>query len=200
MNMMTSEMATLTKQHSIITELLGDIKQLKWQNMEQEKKIVFLENRVSDLEQYSQMNDVIISGLVIRPRNYLQAVKGTRSESGAEHEETTEEQTGQCSTALLHRSATAARWTCWTHRPAAWARDSVHSPSARTLDRHMKTHIGKKPFNGPQCNCASVSPVPCCTPTYQSARQVKTEDDAMHRDPRERTVIISGAANDEEEA
>ncbi len=70
---MTSEIVTLMKQNSIITELLEEIKQLKRQNMEQEKKILQLENRVSELEQYSRMNDVIISGLVIRPRKYLQA-------------------------------------------------------------------------------------------------------------------------------
>ncbi|KAJ8385436.1 hypothetical protein AAFF_G00188880 [Aldrovandia affinis] len=78
--------------------------------MEQEKKIVYLENRVSDLEQYSWMNDVIISGLVIRPRNYLRAVKGTRSESGAEHEETTEEQAaGSCSPVAAPSDATQAK-------------------------------------------------------------------------------------------
>lgn len=92
MNMMSSEMASVTKLHSIITELLGEIKQLKMLNIEQEKKIIYLENRVSDLEQYSRINDVIISGLVIRPRNYLQAVKGTGPESSPEHEESTEEQ------------------------------------------------------------------------------------------------------------
>lgn len=73
MNMMTSEMAIFTKQQSIITELLDEIKQLKRLNLEHEKKIGYLENRVADLEQYSRMNDIIISGLAIKPRSYLQA-------------------------------------------------------------------------------------------------------------------------------
>lgn len=40
----------------------------------------------------SKMNDVIISGLVIKPRSYLQAVKGNGSESRGEHDQSTEEQ------------------------------------------------------------------------------------------------------------
>ncbi|KAJ8361923.1 hypothetical protein AAFF_G00410800 [Aldrovandia affinis] len=93
MNGITIDMATLMKQQSAITDLLSEIKQLKWQNMEQAKKIVELENRVADLEQYSRTNDVIITGLAIRPRNYAQATKGATSVNGVvEHEETTEEQ------------------------------------------------------------------------------------------------------------
>ncbi len=53
MNMMTGEIATLTKQHSITTDLLAEIKQFKCQNMEQEKKIALLENQVLDLKQYT---------------------------------------------------------------------------------------------------------------------------------------------------
>ncbi|KAJ8271053.1 hypothetical protein GJAV_G00122230 [Gymnothorax javanicus] len=98
MNMMTMERASLKKQSHIITELFGEIKQLKRQNSEQEQKILYLENRVSDLEQYSQMNDVIISGLKIKPRNFSQAVTGIGAKVGIELEETTEEQV----TAFLH--------------------------------------------------------------------------------------------------
>ena len=87
MNMMSSEIASLTKQNSIITGLLTEIKQLKLKNMEQEKQIVMLENRVSDLEQYSRINDIILSGLAVRPKTYLHAVKGTGSEDSTEHEE-----------------------------------------------------------------------------------------------------------------
>ena len=92
MNMMSSEMATLTKQQSIITELLEEIKRLKLQNGEQQKRIVDLEDRVSDLEQYSRINDVIISGFEVRPQSYRQAVMGLESEGNGDHEETTEKQ------------------------------------------------------------------------------------------------------------
>ena len=92
MNMMSSDIASLRKDNAVITALLSEMKQLKQKNVEQEKTIIQLESRVSDLEQYSRINDVIISGLAVRPRSYLQAVKGTTSEDGTDHEETTEEQ------------------------------------------------------------------------------------------------------------
>lgn len=91
MNMMSGELALLTKQQSTITDLLTEIKQLKIQTAEQAKKIDFLENRVADLEQYSRINDVLITGLDIRS-SYSQAVRGSRSDTNSEHEATTEEQ------------------------------------------------------------------------------------------------------------
>uniref|UniRef100_A0A087X4L0 L1 transposable element RRM domain-containing protein n=1 Tax=Poecilia formosa TaxID=48698 RepID=A0A087X4L0_POEFO len=91
MNMMSGELAILTKQQSTITDLLTEIKQLKIQTVEQAKKIDFLENRVADLEQYSRINDVLITGLDIRS-SYSQAVRGSRSDINSEHEATTKEQ------------------------------------------------------------------------------------------------------------
>ena len=49
-------------------ELMGEI-----QNIKKDKKITFLENRVADLEQYTRMNDLIISGLKTRHRSYARA-------------------------------------------------------------------------------------------------------------------------------
>lgn len=60
-NLMSTNMETLTKQQTTIKDLLEEIKKLKSQNKEQEDRIGILENRVSDLEQYSRMKDVIIS-------------------------------------------------------------------------------------------------------------------------------------------
>lgn len=90
--MMSTDLAAMSKQQTVITDLLNEIKLLKKRNMEQEKKIESLETRVSDLEQYSRLNDVLISGLAIKPRSYLHAVKGSESETSPDHEETTEEQ------------------------------------------------------------------------------------------------------------
>ena len=90
--MMTAEMATLTKQYSTMASLLTEIRQLKLKNMEQENTIKLLEDRVSDLEQYSRINNVIISGLATRPRTYSKAVKGTASQDETVHEESTEDQ------------------------------------------------------------------------------------------------------------
>ncbi|XP_049449990.1 mucin-2-like [Epinephelus fuscoguttatus] len=54
-------------------DLMGEIKELKRQNAEKDKRITHLECRVADLEQYSRMNDVIINGLETRPRSYTRA-------------------------------------------------------------------------------------------------------------------------------
>ncbi len=61
-------------------------------------KIKFLENRVSDLKQYSRMNDVIITGLTIKPQSYSKALKGVQQEDSAEHDDSTEAQV----TTFLH--------------------------------------------------------------------------------------------------
>lgn len=90
--MMNSTIEKLSSQQSTIAELLNQVQSLKTKTEKQDKIITSLEDRVSDLEQYSRMNDVIISGLKIRPRNFLQAVKGIGAENGLEHEESTEEQ------------------------------------------------------------------------------------------------------------
>ncbi|KAJ8404636.1 hypothetical protein AAFF_G00334990 [Aldrovandia affinis] len=48
--------------------------QMRADNFEKDKKIAILENRVADLEQYTRINDVIITGLSIKPRSYARAV------------------------------------------------------------------------------------------------------------------------------
>ncbi|XP_016396269.1 heterogeneous nuclear ribonucleoprotein R-like [Sinocyclocheilus rhinocerous] len=48
--------------------------ELKKQNEEKDKKIASLEYRVADLEQYTRMNGIVVSGLEIRPRSYARAV------------------------------------------------------------------------------------------------------------------------------
>lgn len=92
MSMMNSTMEKLTSQQATITELLIQVKSLQAKTEAQEVTIISLEERLSDLEQYSRMNDVIISGLKVKPRNFLQAVNGVGGENGLMHEETTEEQ------------------------------------------------------------------------------------------------------------
>lgn len=46
------------------------------QNAEKEKRLVFLENRVAELEQYTRINDVVVTGLPVKPRTYARAVSG----------------------------------------------------------------------------------------------------------------------------
>ncbi|KAK7915580.1 hypothetical protein WMY93_011341 [Mugilogobius chulae] len=51
-----------------------EIKDLRKQNDEKDKKIQALENRLADLEQYTRLNDLIITGLDVKPRTYARAV------------------------------------------------------------------------------------------------------------------------------
>eukprot|EP00064_Thunnus_orientalis_P023544 superscaffoldBa00009004_g23791 len=51
-------------------ELTGDVQFLRKQNVEKEKRITLLGNRVGDLEQYSWMNDLINSSMKTRHQFY----------------------------------------------------------------------------------------------------------------------------------
>ncbi|KAJ8388247.1 hypothetical protein AAFF_G00135080 [Aldrovandia affinis] len=60
--------------------LVKQLDQMRVDNLEKDKKIAILENRVADLEQYTRINDVIITGLSIKPQSYARAV--TRENGG----------------------------------------------------------------------------------------------------------------------
>lgn len=79
-NMMSEELNKISKQQVTIMGLMNEIRQLKEINEEQKNRINSLETRVSDLEQYTRMNDVIISGLSLKPTSYAHAMKGIHRE------------------------------------------------------------------------------------------------------------------------
>ncbi len=54
---------------------MSEIKALKRQNEETEKRTACLECHVADLEQYTRINHIIVSGLEIRPHSCARAVK-----------------------------------------------------------------------------------------------------------------------------
>lgn len=81
LDFLTEEVSTVRHQQKTIMGLVEEVKALRLQNIEQEKKIELLEQRVADLEQYSRINDIIISGLDIKPRSYAHA---TSRGNGAE--------------------------------------------------------------------------------------------------------------------
>lgn len=74
LNHITEELAAVSKQQKTIMDLVGEVKVLKSVNAEQEKHIRFLESRVAELEQYTRINDVIITGIKIKPRSYARAL------------------------------------------------------------------------------------------------------------------------------
>ena len=78
--MISVNMEVILKQQAIITELMSEVK-LKRQNMDQDKKIVFLENWLDSLAQYSRMNDA-----------FSRRWKAHALESSPDSESTTEEQ------------------------------------------------------------------------------------------------------------
>ena len=87
MNMLTTEVANITKQNSVITELLSEIKLLKKQNIEKSREIEVLTRRVDELEQYTRMDDLIITGLKTNHRSYA----GTASSRDAGEDAPTRE-------------------------------------------------------------------------------------------------------------
>ncbi|CAL8236488.1 unnamed protein product [Boreogadus saida] len=64
----------MRKQQRDILDLAGEIKVLRVQSEEKDKRIIHLESRVSDLEQYTRINNVIVTGLHVKPRSYARAV------------------------------------------------------------------------------------------------------------------------------
>lgn len=50
------------------------MKDLQIQNAEKDQCLVYLESQVAELEQYTRINSIIVTGLHIKPRSYTQAV------------------------------------------------------------------------------------------------------------------------------
>lgn len=78
LNSMSEELAKVTAQLTKLTELFNEVKQLKAIIIERDKTIMELENRIDNLEQYSRMEDVIVTGLSIKPRSYAKAATDGR--------------------------------------------------------------------------------------------------------------------------
>ena len=88
MNMLTTEVANIAKQNSIITELLNEIKQLKKRNIETTQEIESLSRRVNELEQYTRMDDLVITGLKTNHRSYAGTVSSRDAGEDAPTRET----------------------------------------------------------------------------------------------------------------
>nr|XP_054587791.1 uncharacterized protein LOC129153061 [Nothobranchius furzeri] len=79
LSFMSEEITTVSKQQKEIMELVEEVKVLRIKNEEEDRKITLLEERVSELEQYSIINDVIVTGLETTHQTYA---KATATESG----------------------------------------------------------------------------------------------------------------------
>ena len=84
---MSHQMEAMSSKHDSLMSMLNDIKDLKRQNEEKDARIEQLEDRLTDLEQYTRMNDVIITGLPTRPRppSFAAAARAGSSNHVTEH-------------------------------------------------------------------------------------------------------------------
>ena len=69
-SMMSDDITKIVKAQSCIQDLLKTIQALQKENEMKDIMIKTLENRIDDLEQYSKMDNVIISGLNVQYRTY----------------------------------------------------------------------------------------------------------------------------------
>jgi len=86
------DVAAVRAQQDQLLGLLEEVKQLRLQNAEKDQRIVDLERRVDELEQYSRMNDVVITGIKIRPRSYARAVATNTGEPSDQETQSVEQQ------------------------------------------------------------------------------------------------------------
>lgn len=88
LNFMSEEISKVAKQQSVLIGLMEEVKELKIKLIEKDKKITVLERRVDELEQYTRMEDVIMSGLSTRHRSYARMVAEEGNQGGETHKET----------------------------------------------------------------------------------------------------------------
>ncbi|CAL8305163.1 unnamed protein product [Merluccius merluccius] len=77
LDFLSAEVAAIKQQQKTILDLVLEVKQLKLQNAEKDKQLLYLDNIVADLEQYTRMNDIIVTGLQIKPRLYAKVASAT---------------------------------------------------------------------------------------------------------------------------
>lgn len=111
---LTADVSTVKSQQERILELVEDVKALRVQIEERDKRLAELESRLADLqriqmeegdkhiaqlesqvmelEQYTRMNDVIVTGLQVKPRSYARAVAADSGDMASEQETNSTEQ------------------------------------------------------------------------------------------------------------
>ncbi|KAI9525221.1 hypothetical protein NQZ68_009901 [Dissostichus eleginoides] len=93
LDFLAEEISADRLQQKNILDLVKEVKDLRIQNAEKDKRRTYLESRVEDLEQYTRMNNVIVTGLNIKPRSYARALTvNNRGEPGELDVSSTEQQ------------------------------------------------------------------------------------------------------------
>lgn len=92
LDFLSEEVTTVRVQQKQLLDLLEEVKLLRFQNAEKDRRIAGLERRVDELEQYTRMNDVVITGLQIKPRSYARAVAADSGEPSEQEARSVEQQ------------------------------------------------------------------------------------------------------------
>ncbi len=74
LDFLSEEVSAVRLQQKSIMDHVKEVKALRTENAEKDKQIAHLERRVTDLEQYTRMNDVIITGLHVKHGSYTRVV------------------------------------------------------------------------------------------------------------------------------
>lgn len=82
LNFMSEEITKVAKQQTQLLGLMEEVRELKKTVLEKDKEISLLERRMNELEQYTRMDNVIVSGLNIRHRSYARAAAGAGGRGG----------------------------------------------------------------------------------------------------------------------
>ncbi len=78
LNFMSEELSKVVKQQVGLLDLIDEVRQLKAVIKEKDMKIEDLERRVEDLEQYTRMEDLVISGLETKHYSYARITAGDK--------------------------------------------------------------------------------------------------------------------------
>lgn len=80
LDFLSGETSAIKEQQKQLLHLMEEVKELRRQNAKKEERISDLERRVDELEQYSRVNDVVVTGLKVKLQSYAKAVANTGSE------------------------------------------------------------------------------------------------------------------------
>lgn len=93
LDFMSGEISVVKLQQKAILDLVEEVKALRIQNAEKDRRLVQLESRVAELEQYTRVNNVIVTGLRIKPWSYARAVTvDNKGEPGEQEVSSVEQQ------------------------------------------------------------------------------------------------------------
>lgn len=92
LDLLTEEVTAVRMQQEKLLALVEEVRQLRLQIEGKDRRIADLERRVDELEQYSRTNDLVITGLPIKPRSYARAVVGNSGDVPEESESRSVEQ------------------------------------------------------------------------------------------------------------